>query len=31
MQNSLVVVDSTVTVKLQFEPMDANGEEAIQV
>ena len=27
MLNSLVVVDSMVTVKLQFEPMDANGEE----
>ena len=27
MQNSPVVVDSTVTCKVKFEPMDANGEE----
>ena len=30
MQNSLVDVDSTDTVKLHFEPMDANAEETFK-
>ena len=30
MQNSLVVVVSTVTVKLHFTPMDPNGEETFK-
>ena len=30
MQNSLVVVVSTVTVRLHFTPMDPNGEETFK-